>query len=163
MKSMRVSSSRESFPRMWDQPYITVRKVSRHRIIPTYVGSTCILPTSRGRPPNHSHVCGINPTQKPIELYEWESFPRMWDQRPAEPQRSCLRRIIPTYVGSTLRQAFRLQRTPNHSHVCGINEPREPTDSCDDESFPRMWDQLRASLLRFRTSRIIPTYVGSTL
>ena len=73
-----------------------------------------------------------------------------------------MRRIIPTYVGSTLRQACRLQRTPNHSHVCGINEPREPTDSCDDESVPRMWDQLRASLLRFRTSRIIPTYVGST-
>ena len=52
----------ESFPRMWDQHKEAGRRLSFQRIIPTYVGSTKPGTTVVMLIPNHSHVCGINPT-----------------------------------------------------------------------------------------------------
>ena len=52
---------------------------------------------------------------------------------------------------------------PNHSHVCGINFKRFACHLRHTESFPRMWDQpFRPPGIGAR-SRIIPTYVGSTV
>ena len=113
--------------------------------------------------PNHSHVCGINENTSAYGPVVNESFPRMWDQRLAESCDRVNKRIIPTYVGST-ESCYRLKRhdriiptyvgsTPslvllsglaaNHSHVCGINNGIVRMNCLQDESFPRMWDQLR--------------------
>ena len=59
--SAAVSRS-ESFPRMWDQLNNPFFNFTRPRIIPTYVGSTFRRHRKRRSIPNHSHVCGINPT-----------------------------------------------------------------------------------------------------
>ena len=52
----------ESFPRMWDQPLSDSAENYTYRIIPTYVGSTFRHSPRWKQSPNHSHVCGINPT-----------------------------------------------------------------------------------------------------
>ena len=111
---------------------------------------------------NHSHVCGINEVSSCLLCVTSESFPRMWDQPECRITFMWLTRIIPTYVGSTLPARRGCPIRPNHSHVCGINYDNGRIISADDESFPRMWDQLPTSAVVVVLSRIIPTYVGST-
>ena len=91
----------ESFPRMWDQLFTNPPLLNRFRIIPTYVGSTLSSFCGCYCLPNHSHVCGINPTMQPKPIVNYESFPRMWDQLNTVMSMSDKIRIIPTYVGST--------------------------------------------------------------
>ena len=71
-------------------------------------------------------------------------------------------RIIPTYVGSTSSAFIPVSVTANHSHVCGINWAQGERKKLNDESFPRMWDQLEPVKEKPIRLRIIPTYVGST-
>ena len=132
------------------------------RIIPTYVGSTTVNDKADWFPANHSHVCGINWGIVDGLIFDNESFPRMWDQLFIITLFWLPRRIIPTYVGSTLADSeFRRIHT-NHSHVCGINAPHSATSPASSESFPRMWDQLIVTNDDGLQYRIIPTYVGST-
>ena len=112
------------------------------RIIPTYVGSTSTEPLRIRTEPNHSHVCGINRRRlKPCSM-AIESFPRMWDQLAIRGRFRRVKRIIPTYVGSTKSLVNRIAKTTNHSHVCGINSRNDCLTHSKNESFPRMWDQL---------------------
>ena len=115
------SFSIESFPRMWDQPFLKIRQNEIFRIIPTYVGSTTGRAALRLRVANHSHVCGINPCRPYWCSVPRESFPRMWDQRSKELLIYICGRIIPTYVGSTSAGYIEKYAAANHSHVCGIN------------------------------------------
>ena len=173
----------ESFPRMWDQQEHPAQHSTQPRIIPTYVGSTPRLLLSSTCRTNHSHVCGINMHMDEAEVKNIESFPRMWDQQLHAECRLALRRIIPTYVGSTFaKNAFR-DLASNHSHVCGINGVYVTAYARRNriiptyvgstggfsggvvtsvESFPRMWDQLPSARIVLTPFRIIPTYVGST-
>ena len=132
------------------------------RIIPTYVGSTKTDIEGNSQRPNHSHVCGINFVTFVSRFGSFESFPRMWDQRKARWCNGHYKRIIPTYVGSTMGGAYSLQGYTNHSHVCGINRVNALLRTGKDESFPRMWDQPLSLVFLLSFTRIIPTYVGST-
>ena len=87
----------------------------------------------------------------------------MWDQLIFRNIRCLDFRIIPTYVGSTREIRRPDDDAANHSHVCGINYTRKTRMKVRFESFPRMWDQLRSAGCPAVPSRIIPTYVGSTL
>ena len=86
----------------------------------------------------------------------------MWDQHELYGRALAVARIIPTYVGSTIRRASSATAFANHSHVCGINRDLASSPFVNAESFPRMWDQLAGSPISFIMPRIIPTYVGST-
>ena len=152
----------ESFPRMWDQPFLKIRQNKVFRIIPTYVGSTRTSPLRLFQILNHSHVCGINGTVTAYLGDANESFPRMWDQPRFPVFLKCAFRIIPTYVGSTNYYTDNTRLPSNHSHVCGINFSTVAPSGMSAESFPRMWDQLCFTLKCKGFSRIIPTYVGST-
>ena len=136
--------------------------VRRERIIPTYVGSTAIMRHLYLLIANHSHVCGINYLENEYGQQWDESFPRMWDQHRHFSLPCHSFRIIPTYVGSTLRLEPSFNVPPNHSHVCGINFNGCSTGYRIIESFPRMWDQLKCPHALCSSGRIIPTYVGST-
>ena len=98
------ASTIESFPRMWDQPAADDADSFADRIIPTYVGSTISSLATAVLISNHSHVCGINPSNASIVHFVIESFPRMWDQRGGFPSIKDMCRIIPTYVGSTYKR-----------------------------------------------------------
>ena len=111
---------------------------------------------------NHSHVCGINKITVNGCTLDNESFPRMWDQPHLIRSHILPCRIIPTYVGSTMRFYVLLRRCPNHSHVCGINPILQFVKFHAIESFPRMWDQQPWRDSASTVTRIIPTYVGST-
>ena len=86
----------------------------------------------------------------------------MWDQLRERSSKLLIRRIIPTYVGSTSQAQTRAAGASNHSHVCGINGDTFVDVSATCESFPRMWDQPGLSIVLTGNVRIIPTYVGST-
>ena len=147
---------------MWDQHPFFIAISPGIRIIPTYVGSTHPVDRLATQNTNHSHVCGINSPYRTSLKIRDESFPRMWDQRSLRFSLSERRRIIPTYVGSTI--ASRIARTSesNHSHVCGINSMTFAKSTTGNESFPRMWDQPDQKVGQLIADRIIPTYVGST-
>ena len=87
----------------------------------------------------------------------------MWDQQLTRMLGPDSERIIPTYVGSTTTMCGKELRTSNHSHVCGINDFIMHGGDANDESFPRMWDQRLTNCESLLFSRIIPTYVGSTV
>ena len=127
------------------------------------MGSTARRQTIVLRFPNHSHVCGINCSSQYCFLLLSESFPRMWDQLTDRVHAVVLRRIIPTYVGSTCSEVWFHCSAANHSHVCGINQTLWCSQYRSNESFPRMWDQRFRLKNRNISRRIIPTYVGSTL
>ena len=148
---------------MWDQLLPLHLVTVEVRIIPTYVGSTRRLPAAWWHASNHSHVCGINVNGEHTPSSMSESFPRMWDQRSQNPCKHKSRRIIPTYVGSTLYPFIFKFLDSNHSHVCGINAHHIQLLLVQYESFPRMLDQLLESFRVLLCWRIIPTYVGSTL
>ena len=128
---------------MWDQLSGYAYSNLKRRIIPTYVGSTDLLPQLHRVPANHSHVCGINCLGCIISVL--------------------FQRIIPTYVGSTLSTTLESNGIPNHSHVCGINSASLQSLQRTTESFPRMWDQQHEGGAPDEQERIIPTYVGSTI
>ena len=128
---------------MWDQLLSDTNRRSSGRIIPTYVGSTFSCSPAFPFSPNHSHVCGINKIVLRTAAWICESFPRMWDQQPPIIQQITSCRIIPTYVGSTLKDISLSPLLP--------------------ESFPRMWDQHQNQRVDYWHARIIPTYVGSTM
>ena len=86
----------------------------------------------------------------------------MWDQHSIRGFQIVIGRIIPTYVGSTIRTNVIAVNDSNHSHVCGINGRVEENPETLTESFPRMWDQRIVSDPGILLIRIIPTYVGST-
>ena len=132
------------------------------RIIPTHVGSTSHAEGSAEAYSNHSHACGINIAVNIGGVNADESFPRMWDQHWQSCSAPPLFRIIPTHVGSTLYRLFSLFWLSNHSHACGINCSLFFILDVNPESFPRMWDQLRAMASFSSHRRIIPTHVGST-
>ena len=138
-----MKSATESFPRLWDQPALSLSHLLKRRIIPTYVGSTKRHRFSVFCCSNHSHVCGINMIIDSVQGKIVESFPRMWDQLVAESNCLYCFRIIPTYVESTTAFRTLCCTLPNHSHVCGIN--------------------YLQSYNTIVCGRIIPTYVGSTL
>ena len=126
------------------------------------MGSTSTEPLRIRTEPNHSHVCGINRRRlKPCSM-AIESFPRMWDQLAIRGRFRRVKRIIPTYVGSTKSLVNRITKTTNHSHVCGINSRNDCLTHSKNESFPRMWDQQLNEIIHNPVTRIIPTYVGST-
>ena len=87
----------------------------------------------------------------------------MWDQLVITRSKYLLKRIIPTYVGSTSSIIKLSIEATNHSHVCGINTHRYATFFAIPESFPRMWDQRAQRPELCAIVRIIPTYVGSTV
>ncbi len=87
----------------------------------------------------------------------------MWDQLAPSSSKMPRIRIIPTYVGSTGREDIIMAFFPNHSHVCGINNPDAHRLWMQIESFPRMWDQRDWVFDHHSQTRIIPTYVGSTI
>ena len=153
----------ESFPRMWDQRLQQIGPASRNRIIPTYVGSTRTRSSYRLESSNHSHVCGINGLMAIHAQKRYESFPRMWDQPSYKRRKKAPARIIPTYVGSTGSPFSMFAKNANHSHVCGINPGWRRCHAAENESFPRMWDQLNIVPIWECGTRIIPTYVGSTI
>ena len=148
---------------MWDQPGLCYAVRHRTRIIPTYVGSTGYLCLYLNEGANHSHVCGINSFELFIMFPHFESFPRMWDQLEIPVLTGREKRIIPTYVGSTLTTISCAWRWANHSHVCGINRAVRRFLYWPCESFPRMWDQLLQDITKPQGARIIPTYAGSNL
>ena len=147
---------------MWDQLNCRCPPRRPVRIIPTYVGSTHFLSLSFCRPPNHSHVCGINGLNTWFLRIHHESFPRMWDQPHPPVMTKEEIRIIPTYVGSTGPLVQVERSATNHSHVCGINYKSFSFLPSWTESFPRMWDQQLCFSTLGVFDRIIPTYVGST-
>ena len=127
---------------MWDQHDRDAVSSTFRRIIPTYVGSTKLWTWTKLNDTNHSHVCGIN-SRDSVECCSFcKSFPRMWDQLVIGTECENIKRIIPTYVGSTT--------------------PSIKFSSISFESFPRMWDQRYLLRPQNNYERIIPTYVGST-
>ena len=72
-------------------------------------------------------------------------------------------RIIPTYVGNTVRIIKWPVETPDHPHVCGEHKHLAPRMKRNSGSSPRMWGTRPLAVTESPLQRIIPTYVGNTM
>ena len=125
---------------MWEVPLALVHPPPFKRITPTYVGSTCIelrLPTVTK---DHPHVCGkyYNGTREP--RIDTGSPPRMWEVREIKKLGDKVKRITPTYVGSTSMLCSILAVYKDHPHVCGKYCPLCFYCTSSIGSPPRMWE-----------------------
>ena len=133
------------------------------RLIPTCVGSTLRAPAGFSPCPAHPHVCGEHLTKKFARVYNLGSSPRVWGAPLESLVKRVAARLIPTCVGSTHRVTGAAPWWTAHPHVCGehLNSLEWRSPPCG--SSPRVWGAHEAYRERVRSTRLIPTCVGSTI
>ena len=151
-----------SSPRMWGTLRPGHRTCKAFRFIPTYVGNTAGIPTTRHRRPVHPHVCGEHSGDVITKHYEGGSSPRMWGTPVRQAYKPNQSRFIPTYVGNTSHDDFECKGVTVHPHVCGEHMVWFLSIKTISGSSPRMWGTHAAVDAEIRIRRFIPTYVGNT-
>ena len=131
-------------------------------IIPTRVGTRLCPSHNRRTSWDHPHACGDKLSLALPSVMAVGSSPRVWGQ--GDSVRNCwiMERIIPTRVGTRFCHSRRSSSSQNHPHACGDKMPLLLKSQAKKGSSPRVWGQVRNSVLIFTISRIIPTRVGTS-
>ena len=146
---------------MWGQvPHFTSAPI-KIRIIPTRVGTrrkggSAVSPTK-----DHPHACG-DKVRVAIGLgLVLGSSPRVWGQVVYYRITVEQDRIIPTRVGTSLRQALCRSTSRDHPHACGDKKSLMLQKLPRAGSSPRVWGQDPFFTALFERYGIIPTRVGT--
>ena len=86
----------------------------------------------------------------------------MWGQDTIKINGNIWGGIIPTRVGTRITGKFAVSVTEDHPHACGDKNINCGGTELHLGSSPRVWGQVRNSVLIFTISRIIPTRVGTS-
>ncbi len=152
---------RGSSPRVWGQVAHHRFSVPNGRIIPTRVGTSCIIKPISWLSLDHPHACGDKVSSCHRICVTVGSSPRVWGQVQPIVVDKDNNRIIPTRVGT---RPFRRQQNRNrkdHPHACG-DKPKTPDEPLHPlGSSPRVWGQGFQIGRDFQKFRIIPTRVGT--
>ena len=147
---------------MWGQEAQLTRIEKRLRIIPTRVGTRTVQPLPASAGGDHPHACGDkNPLYNKSVVKEGSS-PRVWGQASWNKIFEEFPRIIPTRVGTRIKNCCICQRVKDHPHACGDKLSLARPRVIAVGSSPRVWGQggiLAKSLVNVR---IIPTRVGTS-
>ena len=150
-----------SSPRVWGQEGDRKMAVLVMRIIPTRVGTSCIVYHDRFSLEDHPHACGDKDPETSYIGKIVGSSPRVWGQdRPSSPFQ-VFSGIIPTRVGTSCSATAKQYRTRDHPHACGDKQTIKTAFVIDDGSSPRVWGQVCPCCYWESPRRIIPTRVGT--
>ena len=147
---------------MWGQDTIKINGNIWGGIIPTRVGTRITGKFAVSVTEDHPHACGdknINCGGTELHL---GSSPRVWGQVRNSVLIFTISRIIPTRVGTRITGKFAVSVTEDHPHACGDKNINCGGTELHLGSSPRVWGQVRNSVLIFTISRIIPTRVGTS-
>ena len=89
-----------SSPRVWGQANEATKEAELVRIIPTRVGTRCLLENVLQVAQDHPHACGDKDYARENEFDTWGSSPRVWGQVERFQGLDKPLRIIPTRVGT---------------------------------------------------------------
>ena len=158
-----LAISKGSSPRVWGQDIFTKDGATVVGIIPTRVGTSCVLAAVKHFRWDHPHACGDKVRLASPETSILGSSPRVWGQDTEYSVCCPSVRIIPTRVGT--RTVTKLPNTSkrDHPHACGDKSIRVRRFWKTRGSSPRVWGQGRFSNSSSSSSRIIPTRVGTRI
>ena len=108
-----------SSPRVWGQAPTPQAYPPALRIIPTRVGTSCLILGLIGGHEDHPHACGDKKDDQYLIVSAKGSSPRVWGQERQRMLIHVLMRIIPTRVGTRPRCLPLWSRMRDHPHACG--------------------------------------------
>ena len=114
-----MSSSEGSSPRVWGQAVCRYNSISKRRIIPTRVGTRYNDICMHAYIGDHPHACGDKIYAGAYLLPQIGSSPRVWGQVLFILPLSSIDRIIPTRVGTSIKQFTISYINKDHPHACG--------------------------------------------
>ncbi len=131
-------------------------------IIPTRVGTSHMLSVAFFRAKDHPHACGDKGYAVNALKVPQGSSPRVWGQDFPSCTTVFSTRIIPTRVGTSYRSARTGNSGGDHPHACGDKSLCFEVLPLVSGSSPRVWGQAILALFALKSSRIIPTRVGTS-
>ena len=131
------------------------------RIIPTRVGTSVSNVHCFQTFEDHPHACGDKLFHCLVSNPLMESSPRVWGQATYGEGYNQVERIIPTRVGTRLRNNIRYGHRHDHPHACGDKTLVRPSISRRLLSSPRVWGQVTIWSDKMDKPIIIPTRVGT--
>ena len=146
---------------MWGQEILKNLGYATAGIIPTRVGTRLRLFNLNNIKQDHPHACG----DKRFTIFsvnsETGSSPRVWGQVLFFFVLLFTCGIIPTRVGTRVRNKLKTTADGDHPHACGDKYDLKAKIWNEAGSSPRVWGQVFFHLNFRNKSRIIPTRVGT--
>ena len=110
---------RGSSPRVRGTPFVFVRRLRAHGIIPACAGNTNPAPTRRGSSRDHPRVCGEHPMPFAASCAVVGSSPRVRGTHEWRLRNEQGNGIIPACAGNTSTRSWHRSRPRDHPRVCG--------------------------------------------
>ena len=115
------------------------------------------------RATDHPHACGDKIATAANPKGITGSSPRVWGQVTKKMVDDLKARIIPTRVGTSLFKTRKIAIYWDHPHACGDKKRLFTMLTLIRGSSPRVWGQEDFGTKHQKTSRIIPTRVGTSV
>ena len=159
----RQTAKLGSSPRVWGQVVCLTLFLYGLRIIPTRMGTRVKNKLKTTADTDHPHAYGDKsiPFQNFVQIEG--SSPRVWGQGSFYSCWHSVRGIIPTRMGTSNVKCAVTQLYRDHPHAYGDKKLRRVYKTPLTGSSPRVWGQVRNSVLIFTISRIIPTRMGTRI
>ena len=130
-----------SSPRVWGQVEYTGERHAGGGIIPTRVGTSCIIFYIENIWWDHPHACGDKSYNYNPYPHIQGSSPRVWGQECKSAATRSLARIIPTRVGTRQNGHTVFTKARDHPHACGDKVKSIHGHYNSAGSSPRVWGQ----------------------
>ena len=142
--SERISKSDfGSSPRVWGQVYLLRFIMRLMRIIPTRMGTRLIFCVLSSDARDHPHAYGDKYYKISVRRIVHGSSPRVWGQDHINGNRTDNRRIIPTRMGTSVRNRYFVFLRRDHPHAYGDKSLISLLPNTNLGSSPRVWGQER--------------------
>ncbi len=160
--SLVRDGTKETPPRAWGRPGVSITRRWNRRNTPTGVGKTPCPKWFVRSPEKHPHGRGEDNSTYGRGLLAIETPPRAWGRRTAVTVNVNNSRNTPTGVGKTLDKPISRGWLWKHPHGRGEDRRQFTITGTTGETPPRAWGR-RSIFLRYSVSpRNTPTGVGKT-
>ena len=150
-----------SSPRVWGQDGFLQNYHKCCRIIPTRMGTRLIFCVLSSDARDHPHAYGDKRQKGRCWQKVIGSSPRVWGQDHINGNRTDNRRIIPTRMGTSVRNRYFVFLRRDHPHAYGDKSLISLLPNTNLGSSPRVWGQATKRALLAKGDRIIPTRMGT--
>ena len=151
-----------SSPRVWGIRRWAIHTIRDSRFIPTRVGNTPTVGSTKPELAVHPHACGEYVADCQRLNGDHGSSPRVWGIQRLTNSRAGAMRFIPTRVGNTLPLLTMFAAIKVHPHACGEYLIVQRRAWNEDGSSPRVWGIPWVKGIDSSSDRFIPTRVGNT-
>ena len=130
-----------SSPRVWGQGEMIFQRIQQLRIIPTRMGTSSYLRRLPAECRDHPHAYGDKFHGNTLVTKPLGSSPRVWGQVIGDLDTSAILGIIPTRMGTRLKNPDTGSPAKDHPHAYGDKLVYDDSLSYNEGSSPRVWGQ----------------------